>query len=89
MRRCPSDGAGLTGPPRRGRVIRATGDVEAVYAGMGLLTAAIAGAFAFSPIRHGERYLAEAKAAQGGDGVPVEPTLVTPEALPLAEPPAG
>ena len=45
-------------------VIRASGDVAAVYAGMGLITAAIAVAFAFSPIRHGERYLAEAKAAK-------------------------
>jgi hypothetical protein len=31
---------------------------------MGLITAAIAVAFAFSPIRHGERYLAKAKAAK-------------------------
>jgi MFS family permease len=69
-------------------VIRATDDVAAVYAGMGLVTAAIAAAFAFSPIRHGERYLAEAKAAQGRDHVPVEPTLVIPEALPAAEPPS-
>lgn len=45
-------------------VIDATEDVAAVYAGIGLLTAAIAAAFALSPIRHGERYLAEAKAAR-------------------------
>lgn len=42
-------------------VIEATDEVVAVYAGMGLLTAAIAAAFALSPIRHGDRYLAEAK----------------------------
>jgi MFS family permease len=67
-------------------VIRATDDVAAVYAGMGLLTAVIAGAFWFSPIRHGERYLAEAKAAKAEPPVMVEPALATPEVLPAAEP---
>jgi hypothetical protein len=42
--------------------IRLTHDnVAAVYAASGLLTAVIAGAFAFGPIRHGDRYLAEVK----------------------------
>jgi MFS family permease len=63
-------------------VIRATGDVAGVYAGMGLLTAAIAAAFAFSPIRHGERYLAEARAAKErqdrGDGAPAAPAPSLP-----------
>jgi len=74
-------------------VIRATDDVAVVYLGMGLITAAIAAAFALSPIRHGERYLAEAKAAgksEDDEGTPVvEPTPVTPEALPVAEPPSS
>jgi MFS family permease len=43
-------------------VIEATDDVAAVYVGMGLVTAVIATAFAFSPVREGDRYLAEAKA---------------------------
>jgi MFS family permease len=42
--------------------IRLTGSVAAVYAASGILTALIAVAFAFSPIRHGDRYLVEAKA---------------------------
>jgi MFS family permease len=78
-------------------VIRATGDVAAVYAGMGLLTAAIAAAFAFSPIRHGERYLAEATAAKEerdrGDGAPagLAPSLPADEAAAVraAEPRSG
>ncbi|MDQ1468469.1 MAG: hypothetical protein QOH10_2884 [Actinomycetota bacterium] len=43
--------------------INVTGDVVTLYAGIGILTAVIAGGFAFSPIRDGERYLAAAKAA--------------------------
>lgn len=75
-------------------VIDATGDVVAVYAGMGLLTAGIAAAFAFSPIRHGERYLAEAKAAKAakaaeaakGDGpAPGEPGALVDHAMGPAE----
>ncbi len=42
--------------------IHLTGSVADVYAASGVLTALIALAFAFSPIRHGDRYLAEAKA---------------------------
>jgi hypothetical protein len=42
--------------------INLTHDVVTLYAGMGLITAAIAAGFAFSPIRHGERYLAAAAA---------------------------
>jgi ABC-type sulfate transport system permease subunit len=41
-------------------LIHATGSVRAVYAGSGVLTALIAIGFAFSPIRDGDRYLAEA-----------------------------
>jgi hypothetical protein len=40
--------------------IEATGDVRLVYGIVGILTAVIAIGFAFSPIRHGERYLVEA-----------------------------
>lgn len=46
------------------KVIEASGNVGAVYVGMGVLTACIAAAFTFSPIREGDRYLAEAKAAK-------------------------
>jgi hypothetical protein len=78
-------------------VIRATGDVAAVYAGMGLLTAGIAAAFAFSSIRHGERYLAEARAAKErqdrGDGAPagLAPSLPSDDAAAVraAEPQSG
>ncbi len=42
-------------------IINATGNVAAVYVGTGLLTAAIAGGFAFSPIQHGDRLLAESE----------------------------
>jgi Na+/melibiose symporter-like transporter len=41
-------------------VIKAAGNVRAVYVGIGLITAAIAVAFAFSPVSQGDRYLAEA-----------------------------
>jgi MFS family permease len=41
-------------------VIEATGNVRLVWCVIGILTAAIAIGFAFSPIRHGERYLAAA-----------------------------
>jgi hypothetical protein len=47
-------------------VINATHDVAAVYAGIGLITAGIAAAFAFSPMRQGERYLNAAKQATAG-----------------------
>ena len=45
-------------------VIEATDDVAAVYIAIGLVTAGIAAAFWFSPIRDGDRYLEEAKAAK-------------------------
>jgi len=48
--------------------IRLTGDVAAVYAAGGILTALIALAFAFSPLRHGDRYLAAAEAEAGAAG---------------------
>jgi hypothetical protein len=44
--------------------INLTHNVAAVYAATGLLTAAIAAGFAFSPIRHGDRYIAEAAQAK-------------------------
>ena len=47
------------------KVIEAVGDVADVYVGMGLLTAAVAFGFSLSPVRDGDRYLAEAKAADG------------------------
>ncbi|HKT04622.1 MAG TPA: MFS transporter [Rugosimonospora sp.] len=43
--------------------IEETGNVRLVYLVIGILTATIAIGFAFSPIRHGERYLAEAAGA--------------------------
>jgi MFS family permease len=42
--------------------IRLSGSVADVYAAAGALTALIALSFAFSPVRHGDRYLAEAAA---------------------------
>jgi MFS family permease len=45
-------------------LIETTDDVGAVYVGMGLATSAIAAAFAFSPIRDGDRYLEEARLAK-------------------------
>jgi MFS family permease len=70
-------------------VIKATDDVAAVYFGMGVITAVIAAAFWFSPIRHGERYLAEAKAAKEAGSV--EPPLPVTESASVraAEPQAG
>ncbi|HUB40459.1 MAG TPA: MFS transporter [Streptosporangiaceae bacterium] len=49
--------------------IQLTGSVAEVYAVTGILTAAIALSFAFSAVRHGDRYLAEAavSAAASGD----------------------
>jgi len=44
--------------------IRLTGSVADVYAAAGILIALMALAFAFSPVRHGDRYLAEAAAAK-------------------------
>jgi predicted MFS family arabinose efflux permease len=43
--------------------IRLTGSVADVYAATGILIALIALSFAFSPVRHGDRYLAQAAAA--------------------------
>lgn len=57
-------------------VIKATGDVRLVYFLVGTLTAVIALAFAFSPIRHGERYLARA----------AQPHGPTPEPAPADQP---
>jgi hypothetical protein len=42
--------------------IQLTGSVAGVYAVSGVLTAMVATAFAFGPVRHGDRYLAEAGA---------------------------
>jgi MFS family permease len=50
--------------------IQATGNVRLVYFIIGTLIAAIALAFAFSPIRHGERYLAR---AAGSDDLTTQP----------------
>jgi MFS family permease len=44
------------------KIIEATDNVRAVYIGIGLITAGIAAAFAFSPVAEGDRYLEEAKA---------------------------
>jgi MFS family permease len=70
-------------------VIKATDDVAVVYFGMGISTAVIAAAFWFSPIRHGERYLAEAKAAKEAGSV--EPSLPVADAASVraGEPQAG
>jgi hypothetical protein len=45
-------------------LIKLTGSVADVYAASGALSALIAALFFFSPIRHGDRYLAEAAGAQ-------------------------
>jgi MFS family permease len=47
--------------------IQATGNVRLVYFVIGVLVAAVALGFAASPIRHGERYLAEAAQAAQTD----------------------
>jgi hypothetical protein len=57
--------------------IQATGNVRLVYFVVGVLTATIALGFAFSPIRHGERYLAEA-AAKPDDLAPEPATADQP-----------
>jgi hypothetical protein len=46
--------------------INMSGSVTGVYAVIGGLTAAIALAFAFSPVAHGDRYLAEAAERPAG-----------------------
>jgi hypothetical protein len=43
-----------------------------VYAATGLLTALIALSFAFSPVSHGDRYLAEAESAEAARVAPAE-----------------
>ena len=48
--------------------INLSGSVTGVYAVTGALTAAIALAFAFSPVAHADRYLAEAAARRAGSG---------------------
>jgi Major Facilitator Superfamily len=65
-------------------VIKATGSVVGVYAGIGLTQAAIAAGFAFSPIRHGDRYIEAAKAARELAGEPV-PDTIADSALSSAE----
>jgi hypothetical protein len=55
--------------------IRLSGNVADVYAATGVLTALIALSFAFSPVRHGDRYLAEAASAKAASAaVPEEGT---------------
>jgi hypothetical protein len=46
--------------------INLSGSVTGVYAVIGGLTAAIALAFAFSPVAHGDRYLAQAAEGRAG-----------------------
>jgi hypothetical protein len=58
--------------------IRLTGSVADVYAATGILIALIALSFAFSPVRHGDRYLAEAAAAGA-------PGAAATEAVPATE----
>jgi hypothetical protein len=53
--------------------IQLSGSVADVYAVTGGLTALIALSFAFSPVRHGDRYLAEAAARAAAQG---DPTVV-------------
>jgi Na+/melibiose symporter-like transporter len=49
--------------------INLSGSVTGVYAVIGVLTAAIALAFAFGPVAHGDRYLAEAAERRAGSAV--------------------
>jgi predicted MFS family arabinose efflux permease len=53
--------------------INITDDIVSLYAAIGILTALVAAAFAFSPIREGERYLAEARAAREDAALEVVP----------------
>jgi MFS family permease len=62
-------------------VIRATGDVAVVYAGMGILTAAIAVAFAFGPVGKGDRYLADADRQDTGAEMTGTESVVTASEL--------
>jgi MFS family permease len=58
--------------------IQATGNVRLVYFVIGVLVAAVALGFAASPIRHGERYLAEAaEAAQAAQEDQPKPEAAT------------
>jgi MFS family permease len=55
-----------------GAVIDATGDIEGVYAAIGVITFCIAGAFWFTPLGHVEEYLPK------GEEEDLEPVLVVP-----------
>ena len=59
------------------RLIEVTGDVAAVYVAIGMATTAIALAFAFSPIRDGDRYLEEARLAKEARAAAREPAGAT------------
>jgi hypothetical protein len=63
-------GPGLVGHPlgslAGAAAINLSGSVAGVYAVIGGLTAAIAVAFAFGPVAHGDRYLAEAAGRRAG-----------------------
>jgi hypothetical protein len=52
--------------------IRLSGSVADVYAATGTLTALIALLFAFSPVSHGDRYLAEAASAKAASAAMAE-----------------
>ncbi|HET9125855.1 MAG TPA: MFS transporter [Solirubrobacteraceae bacterium] len=49
-------------------IMRATGEIAAVYVGAGLLTALIACGFSLSPIRHGDRVLGEGSSERAPGG---------------------
>jgi MFS family permease len=59
-----------------GWLIERTGNVAAVYAGIGCATAAIAVAFAFSPVGHAERYLPASSPATDAAEPAREPVAV-------------
>jgi MFS family permease len=52
--------------------------VTSVYAAIGVLTAAVAGAFALSPVRHGGRYVAEATKTPPEEPRPQDPRREEP-----------
>jgi MFS family permease len=70
-----------------GAVIDATGDVQAVYAAIGVIVFCIAGAFWFTALGHAERYLPAGEAAEAADLEPVPVVPGTAEPAPVSQAP--
>jgi MFS family permease len=67
-----------------GAVIDATGDIQGVYAAIGVITFCIAGAFWFTPLGHAEEYLPAGEAAEAADLESVPVVTGTAEPAPIA-----